>query len=165
MPFAPVLVDVAAPVPVLAAGGIADGRSLAAVPALGAAGAVIGTPFQATVEALVDPAIASAIVDGNAEDTERSTVLDVVRGSRWPTRYTARTLAHPYLDRWPRSGARRRPSGPGVLGRRGPGRHPADAHLGREAVDLVTDRPAAEGLVSALVDRAEEALARAGRPS
>ena len=43
LPFVPVVVDLAAPVPVLAAGGIADGRGIAAALALGAAGAMIGT--------------------------------------------------------------------------------------------------------------------------
>jgi nitronate monooxygenase len=71
LPFVPVVEDLAAPVPVLAAGGIADGRGIAAALALGAAGAVIGTRFQATAEALVDPAITKAIVEGAGEDTER----------------------------------------------------------------------------------------------
>jgi nitronate monooxygenase len=53
LPFVPAVVDLAAPVPVLAAGGIADGRGLAAALVLGAAGALIGTRFQASLEALV----------------------------------------------------------------------------------------------------------------
>src|SRR5262245_30959778 len=52
--FVPVVADLAAPVPVLAAGGVADGRGLAAALALGAAGALIGTRFQATAESLAD---------------------------------------------------------------------------------------------------------------
>jgi nitronate monooxygenase len=100
LPFVPVVVDPAGSVPVLAAGGIADGRGIAAVLALGAAGALIGTRFQATTEALTDLAIVQAIVEGRGEDIERSAVLDTVRGSRWPTEYTARTLGHPHLDRW-----------------------------------------------------------------
>ena len=100
LPFVPVVVDLVAPVPVLAAGGIADGRGVAAALVLGAAGALIGTRFQATAEALVDPAISKAIVEGRGDRTERSRVLDVVRGSPWPSKYTARTLPHPHLDRW-----------------------------------------------------------------
>jgi nitronate monooxygenase len=100
LPFVPVVVDLAAPVPVLAAGGIADGRGLAAALALGAAGALIGTRFQVTAEALVDPVITKAIIEGRGQDTERSSVLDIARGSRWPWKYPARTLDHPYLDRW-----------------------------------------------------------------
>lgn len=56
LPFVPAVVDLVAPVPVLAAGGIADGRGVAAALALGASGALIGTRFQATAEALVQPA-------------------------------------------------------------------------------------------------------------
>jgi nitronate monooxygenase len=85
---------------VLAAGGIADGRGVAAALVLGAAGALIGTRFQATTEALVDPSITKAILEGRGQDTERSTVLDIARGSGWPSKYPARTLGHSYLDRW-----------------------------------------------------------------
>ena len=53
--FVPVVADLAAPVPVLAAGGIADGRGVAAALALGAAGALVGTRLLATAEALADP--------------------------------------------------------------------------------------------------------------
>ena len=48
LPFVPLVADLAGLVPVLAAGGIADGRGLAAALALGATGALIGTRFQAT---------------------------------------------------------------------------------------------------------------------
>src|SRR6202790_2558882 len=62
--FVPIVVDLAAPTPVLAAGGIADGRGVAAALALGAAGALIGTRFEATPEALVDPEGTKAIIGG-----------------------------------------------------------------------------------------------------
>src|SRR5262249_27474330 len=100
LPFVPIVADLAAPTPVLAAGGIADGRGLAAALVLGAAGALIGTRFQATPEALVQPAITKAILEGCGEDTERSTVLDIARGAPWPPRYPARTLRHPFLEQW-----------------------------------------------------------------
>ncbi|MEV4545709.1 NAD(P)H-dependent flavin oxidoreductase [Micromonospora echinaurantiaca] len=166
LPFVPVVVDLAAPVPVLAAGGIADGRGLAAALALGAAGALIGTRFQATAEALVDPEITRAIVDGRGEDTERSSVLDVVRGSRWPSTYTARTLGHPYLDRWRGReaelaiDARSRQDYQDDVARGVIPRLPVWAG---EAVDLITDVPSAADLVAALASQAEDALSRAGR--
>ncbi|GAA3447322.1 NAD(P)H-dependent flavin oxidoreductase [Planomonospora venezuelensis] len=166
LPFVPVVVDLAAPVPVLAAGGIADGRGIAAALALGAAGALLGTRFQATAEALVDPAITKAIVEGHGQDTERSSVLDIVRGSRWSSKYTARTLGHPYLDRWrgreaelaadPRAGQDYQDD----LAR---GAIPPLPVWAGEAVDLITDRPCAADLVVTLVAQAEDALNRAGR--
>ena len=136
LPFVPIVVDLAGAVPVLAAGGIADGRGIAAALALGAAGALIGTRFQATAESLADPAIVEAILDGRGQDTERSTVLDIVRGSRWPPAYTARTLGHPHLDRWRghETEADDRSAGSaGLPGRPGARRHTAAAGMGRRS--------------------------------
>jgi nitronate monooxygenase len=167
LPFVPVVVDLAAPVPVLAAGGIADGRGIAAALALGAAGALIGTRFQATAEALVDPATTKAIVDGRGQDTERSTVLDIVRGSPWPSHYTARTLGHPYLDRWRgreaelASDPRARQDYENDLAR---GAIPPLPVWAGEGVDLITDVPSAADLVTILATQTEHALARAGSP-
>jgi nitronate monooxygenase len=165
LPFVPVVVDLAAPVPVLAAGGIADGRGVAAGLALGAAGALIGTRFQATAEARVDPSISKAIVEGRGEDTERSTVLDIVRGSRWPSKYTARTLGHPFLDQWrgredelAADADARRAYRDGVAR----GDLPPLPVWASEAVDLINDLPSAADLVGTLVAQAEDALARAG---
>lgn len=164
LPFVPVVVDLAAPVPVLAAGGIADGRGVAAALALGAAGALLGTRFQATAEALVDPSTSRAIIAGRSEDTERNRVLDIARGSRWPARYTARTLPHPFLDRWrgreaeladdPEAGRSYREA---VAG----GAVPALPRWAGEGVDLVDDLPSAAGLVTTLAAQAERALDRA----
>ncbi|MFI6347734.1 NAD(P)H-dependent flavin oxidoreductase [Streptomyces sp. NPDC050560] len=169
LPFVPTVVDLAAPVPVLAAGGIADGRGLAAALSLGAAGALIGTRFQAAAESLADPATATAIVAGRGEDTERSSVLDVARGSRWPARYTARTLGHPHLDRWRGREAELAASAPEA--RRD---YRADVARGAvpplpvwasEAVGLITDRPPAADLVTALATGAAEALRHAAGDS
>ncbi|GIJ66721.1 NAD(P)H-dependent flavin oxidoreductase [Virgisporangium ochraceum] len=166
LPFVPVVVDLVAPTPVLAAGGIADGRGVAAALALGAAGALVGTRFQATAEALVDPATVEAIVAGRAEDTERNRVLDLARGSAWPERYTARTLGHPYLDRW-RGREADLAADPGArlsyeddVAR---GVIPALPRWAGESVDLITDVPSAADLVVSLADGAAEALAAATR--
>ncbi|MCN9241808.1 nitronate monooxygenase [Streptomyces sp. RY43-2] len=166
LPFVPVVVDLAAPVPVLAAGGIADGRGVAAALALGAAGALLGTRFQATTEALVAPATARAIVEGRGEDTERSRVLDIARGSAWPTRYTARTLGHPFLEDWrgredELAGApQARQAYEDAVAR---GEIPALPRWAGEAVDLIEDLPSAADLVGALAGQTETALSRAGR--
>ncbi|GAA1369637.1 nitronate monooxygenase [Streptomyces beijiangensis] len=167
LPFVPLVVDLAGPVPVLAAGGIADGRGVAAALALGAAGALIGTRFQATAEALVDPATSKALVEGRGQDTERNSVLDIARGARWPMeKYTARTLGHPYLDRWRGREAElaadpmaRQDYRDDVARRAIP---PMPVWAG-EAVDLISDLPSAADLVTTLAVQAEEALARAGR--
>jgi nitronate monooxygenase len=166
LPFVPVVADLAAPVPVLAAGGIADGRGVAAALALGAAGVLIGTRFQATAEALADPSAKKAIAGGRGEDTERSTVLDIARGSRWPPEYTARTLGHPFLDQWRGREAElagdpdaRRAYHDGVAR----GELPPLPVWASEAIDLISDLPSAADLVGVLAAQAQDALARAGR--
>ena len=100
LPFVPAVVDLVGPIPVLAAGGIADGRGIAAALALGAAGALIGTRFEATPEALLPPDVVELLVARGGEDTERSRVLDVARNSPWPARYPARTLTNAFLRAW-----------------------------------------------------------------
>ena len=165
LPFVPVVADLAAPVPVLAAGGIADGRGVAAALALGAAGALIGSRFQATSEALADPAVKQAIIEGRGEDTERSTVLDIARGSRWPPKYPARTLAHPFLDQWrdreAELAADLQPARQAYHDGVARGELPPLPVWASQAVDLINDLPAAADLVAILVAQAEEALARA----
>ncbi len=164
LPFVPLVVDLAGPTPVLAAGGIADGRGVAAALALGAAGALIGTRFQATVEALVDPSTSKAILAGRGQDTERSTVLDIARGSRWPSNYSGRTLGHPFLDRWRgREGELAADADAKQAYQDGVARGelPEEPVWAGEGVDLIDDLPPASDLVGALAAQAEEALARA----
>ncbi|BCK58925.1 NAD(P)H-dependent flavin oxidoreductase [Nocardia wallacei] len=100
MSFVPVVVDLADATPVLAAGGIADGRGLAAALALGAAGALIGTRFEGTLEALLSAEESKALLDARGQDTEANRTLDIARGSSWPDRYPARTLRNDFLDEW-----------------------------------------------------------------
>jgi nitronate monooxygenase len=161
--FVPVVVDLAAPTPVLAAGGIADGRGLAAVLALGAAGALIGTRFQATVETLADPSVAAAIIAGSGEDTERSTVLDIARGVPWPARYPARALRHPYVERWRGREEQLAADEDAKRAYREAierGELPRDPVWASEAIDLITElRPAAD-IVGDLAAEAAATLAR-----
>jgi nitronate monooxygenase len=164
LPFVPMVVDLATPTPVLAAGGIADGRGLAATLALGAAGALIGTRFQASHEAIVPAEVSKAITDGHGEDTERTRVLDIARDSGWPATYTARVLRNAFLDRW--------------RDREEELTHDHEAHRAyrqavddndinaisiwcSEAIDLIHEIDSAADLVRRLTSDAEAALSRA----
>ncbi len=165
LPFVPAVVDLAAPTPVLAAGGIADGRGVAAALVLGAAGALIGTRFQASGEALVPVAAKKAIIDGRGSDTERSRVLDIARGAGWPKRYTARTLRNAFLDSWRdredelSNDTATQQAYCGAAARGDPDVIPVWAS---EAIDLITEVGSATDLVAALVADAVRALTRAG---
>jgi nitronate monooxygenase len=163
--FVPAVVDLAGPVPVLAAGGIADGRGVAAALALGGAGALIGTRFLATAEALADPEAKKAIVDGDGEETERSSVLDIARGSRWPLEYTGRTLGHPFLDRW-RDAEAELAADPDDVRRAyreaiARDEIPAEPVWASQAIGLIRDLPPAAELVGVLAAQAEDALGQA----
>ncbi|WP_027233917.1 NAD(P)H-dependent flavin oxidoreductase [Leisingera caerulea] len=83
-----------------AAGGITDGRGLAAALMLGADGAVIGTRFWASREALVHPRILARALSATGDDTIRTRVVDVVRGFDWPGRYNGRVLRNPFIRKW-----------------------------------------------------------------
>jgi nitronate monooxygenase len=164
LPFVPAVADLAAPTPVLAAGGIADGRGVAAALALGAAGALLGTRFLATPEALGSPTVAKAVIEHGGEDTDRSRVSDIARGVAWPSKYTARTLRNPFFDQW-RGREDELAAGPAArqayreaVAR---GDLPPDPVWASEAIDLITGISPAADLVGALAAQAEEALARA----
>ncbi|MEL6373552.1 MAG: nitronate monooxygenase [Pseudomonadota bacterium] len=85
---------------VLAAGGIADGRGIAAALALGADGVVIGSRFWASEEALVHPAQRARAVAATGDETVRTTVFDKVRRRAWPERFTIRVMRNAYLEGW-----------------------------------------------------------------
>lgn len=84
----------------LAAGGIADGRALAASLLLGADGVLVGTRLWASEEALVHPRHHDAIVASTGDDTIRTTAGDVVRGLEWPAEFTMRMRRNAFTDRW-----------------------------------------------------------------
>jgi nitronate monooxygenase len=100
LPLVPAVVDAVAPTPVIAAGGIADGRGLAAALMLGADGALIGTRFYASVEALGSDLAKQRIVAAHGDETARTRVFDVVRKLHWPKANTGRALRNRFLDRW-----------------------------------------------------------------
>jgi nitronate monooxygenase len=85
----PEVIDAVGPgVPVVAAGGVADGRGLAAALMLGASGVLMGTRFYATTEA------------AGADATVRGMVFDITRQRAWPAPFTGRCLRNGHLDRW-----------------------------------------------------------------
>ena len=85
---------------VLAAGGVADGRGLAAALALGADGAIVGTRFWGSPEALVSPRAQQRAIQASGDDTFRTQVYDVVRRLDWPAEYNERALGNSFLDAW-----------------------------------------------------------------
>ena len=99
LPLVPQVVDVVNAVPVLAAGGIADGRGLAAAMMLGAQGALIGTRFLATPEASGRGHSKDVILNALGSQTVASKFFDDVLGYRWPGSLV-RSIRNPLLDRW-----------------------------------------------------------------
>jgi len=87
-------------IPVVAAGGIADGRGLAAALMLGASGVLMGTRFYATEEAAGAQAAKERIRAATGDDTLRSIVFDISRRNVWPAPFTGRCLRNAHSDRW-----------------------------------------------------------------
>jgi len=99
--LAPAIVDaVGDRVPVLLAGGAADGRGLAAAVTLGTQGIVVGTRFYASQEAAGSQSAKQRIVAARGDETLRSIVFDISRKNIWPHPFTGRCLKNAHLDRW-----------------------------------------------------------------
>jgi NAD(P)H-dependent flavin oxidoreductase YrpB (nitropropane dioxygenase family) len=99
MALVPMVVEAVAPRPVLAAGGIADGRGLAAALALGAEGVLLGTRFLATEEAPLHANLKQAIVQSSGHDTVLTEIPDIASGRVWPGAM-ARTLRNRFVEQW-----------------------------------------------------------------
>jgi NAD(P)H-dependent flavin oxidoreductase YrpB (nitropropane dioxygenase family) len=91
----PQAIDAAAPTPVIAAGGIGDGRGLAAALAMGCIGVWVGTRFLASQEGGALDVQKQAIVNANDEDTRRTTIY---------TGKTSRATYNRFHDLWEESG-------------------------------------------------------------
>ncbi len=104
LPLVPAVVDLVASsghdVPVVAAGGIADGRGLAAALMLGADGVLMGSRFYAAEESLAASAGKARIVAGSGDDTMRTRIFDIVRGRDWPKEYAGRVLRNRFSEAW-----------------------------------------------------------------
>jgi nitronate monooxygenase len=76
----------------LAAGGVADGRGLAAALMLGADGALIGSRLWATTESLATSGAKTQAIQTNGDGTARSAVFDILRRKNWPAPYDFRAI-------------------------------------------------------------------------
>ncbi len=109
MALLPEMVDAVAPVPVLAAGGIGDGRGLAAALCLGASGVWMGTRFLLSTEADAHTDYQQRLLEAGASDTVHTTLF---RGG-WPQNAALRTLPNKSLQLWEEAGRPEPGRGPG----------------------------------------------------
>ena len=101
LPLLGSVLDACPDVPVLAAGGVASGRTLAAVLAMGADGAWIGSAFIATDEAAVrDDRMKDLIVASDGGDTVWTRAYDIVGGLPWPEGIGERVRSNSFTARW-----------------------------------------------------------------
>ena len=84
----------------LAAGGIADGRGLAAARVLGANGVLLGSRLWASAESLASAGAVRAALAASGDDTARSAVFDILRRKHWPAPYDFRALRNGLHRQW-----------------------------------------------------------------
>ncbi|HUR87647.1 MAG TPA: nitronate monooxygenase [Ramlibacter sp.] len=84
----------------LAAGGIADGRGLAASMVLGADGALVGTRLWASAESLASAAAKDVAVRASGDGTARSAIFDIVRRKNWPAMFDFRCVRNDLHRQW-----------------------------------------------------------------
>jgi nitronate monooxygenase len=99
LPLLQIVLDTVA-APVVAAGGIATGRGLAAVLAAGAAGAWIGTPFLVAREARTNRAARERMIASDETQTILTHVFDRVQEKAWPEEFPGRALRNSFAERW-----------------------------------------------------------------
>jgi len=170
MALVPQVVDAVSPTPVVAAGGIYDGRGIAAAFMLGAVGVNIGTRFLASQEAPIDDDWKQAIIEAHSEDAVKAEVLNDIIPVPGTVGYgtVGRTLRTPFLDEWGGKRDEARRNGPQLWAemaervRRGLRRETL-VWAGQTAGGVREIQPVAE-IMRQLVDEAEAALARAPRP-
>ncbi len=97
----PAVRDIAGPDQIIiAAGGIADGRGLAASLMLGADGIMMGTRFCACDEAGGSQSAKNILLNTGGDKTIRSSVFDIARGLDWPETYSGRCIENEFSDKW-----------------------------------------------------------------
>ena len=167
-PLLPAVVDAVAPIPVAAAGGVADGRGLVAALALGASGALIGTRFYAADEALGGADVKRRLVERGGDDTVRTEVFDIVRQLPWPTPYTGRAVSNEFSARWHGREAELRGALPEQATSYAQAAAAGDLATavvwGGEGLDLVRDIQPAEQILARIMREAEETRRRLVNP-
>jgi NAD(P)H-dependent flavin oxidoreductase YrpB (nitropropane dioxygenase family) len=163
LPLVPMVVDAVSPKPVISAGGIADGRGLAAALALGAQGVLMGTRFLATVESPLHANFKQAILDSDGHDTLLSEIPDVTSGTVWPGAM-ARTRRNRFIERWAGREWAIRQDQKEIFAAVRDARQRGDAEeaplmMGQDA-GLIHDIPPAGELVHRIARQAEEILSK-----
>lgn len=151
----------------LAAGGIVDGRGLAAALMLGADGVVLGTRLWASAEALTPKSHTDKAFGVTGDSTIRTKVLDALRGVPWPREYSFRFLRNRLTDEW----ADRQDESFGAFGTLSAKYAQARAQndldtvaiVCGEAVGLLKDRPTADSIVESMVADAADHLRNGGK--
>ncbi len=150
----------------LAAGGIADGRGLAAALMLGADGVLVGTRFWASQEALTPQSMVERAIAGTGDDTVRTAAVDALRGVDWPPEFSYRVMRNRLTDEWADREAEARAAFGSLREAYARARAANDldmvATIAGEAIGLIHDRPSAASIVESMASQARELLARAG---
>ena len=146
----------------LAAGGIADGRGLAAALMLGADGVLMGSRLWASAESLASSGAVSAALQANGDQTARSAVFDVLRRKNWPPEFDFRALRNRLHQQWESrlDDLRAAPEAARAdyeAGLAAQDFHRAHVTVG-EAVGLLRDAPSAAELIQRVTQQAEALL-------
>jgi nitronate monooxygenase len=148
----------------LAAGGIADGRGLAAALMLGADGVLVGTRFWAAAEALTPQAMIDCAVRASGDDTVRTKAIDALRGVPWPQEFSFRVLKNKFTDEWAHREAEAATARGSLASAyaKARARQDLDMYLTvvGEATGLLHDRPSAASIIENMVTQAEALLKR-----
>src|SRR3954464_2278909 len=160
----PAIVDLAAGrVRVGAAGGIADGRGLAAMMMLGAGGVLLGTRFYASQEADGAEEAKRRICAADSGATVRGIIFDLSRNNVWPAPFTGRCLVNDHARRWIRREVELMQNvaavGADYAAAKAAGNFDIAAVIAGEAVGLIHDIPPAAEIVERIVSEAEQLIA------
>lgn len=159
----PAVVDLAAGrVPVVAAGGIADGRGLAAMLMFGAAGVLLGTRFYASLECDAPDAAKQRICAAKSGETARSVVFDLSRQIFWPAPFTLRALVNAHARRWMGHEVELLQNASAISAEyaaaRAAGNFDVAGVFAGEAVGLIHDIPDAADIVERIATEAEQII-------